>query len=131
MEVNLEIAPGCYIHNVFFVVVVPVNIKTGCNSFAVLRNRVVYIYTCWNPQVTWEQIKVGQAALVVPNSHYWNVEGKKKEKKKKMCHVKGLFLSRHMRTAVWKQLVSFLQVWLTVYLMFKPLGLKATGDDTN
>lgn len=44
MEVNLEIAPGCYIHNVFFVVVVPVNIKTGCNSFAVLRNRVVYIY---------------------------------------------------------------------------------------
>lgn len=45
MEVNLEIAPGCYIHNVFFVVVVvPVNIKTGCNSFAVLRNRVVYRY---------------------------------------------------------------------------------------
>lgn len=44
MEVNLEIAPGCYIHTVFVVVVVvPVNIKTGCNSFAVLRNRVVYI----------------------------------------------------------------------------------------
>lgn len=85
MEVNLEIAPGCYIHNVFFVVVVPVNIKTGCNSFAVLRNRVVYIYTCWNPQVTWEQIKVGQAALVVPNSHYWNVEGKKKKKQDVPC----------------------------------------------
>ena len=56
---------------------------------------------------------------------------KKKKKKKKICDVRGLFLSCHRRTTVRKQLVSFRHVWLTFYLMFKPGGLKATGDVTN
>lgn len=30
------------------------------------------LYTCWSPQVPWEQMEVGQPALVVPNSDYWS-----------------------------------------------------------
>lgn len=86
----------------------------------------LYVYLL-KRQVAWEQMKVGQPALVVPNSDNWSL--KKKKKKDAWCEM--IISVMPQENCYMKTISPFLQVWLTLYLMFKPRGLRATGDSAN